>query len=105
MCGDSDQPIVTCGLTVFRLLSFDHADETRVNQTAGECRFVHQQENVNWIAIRSVRGRNKSEVVWKAAADGQNATQPEDVFLFVILKLVAMALRRLDHYCDFAIGI
>lgn len=105
MCGDRNQPIVTCGLAIFRLLGLDHADEPRVDQTARKCGLIHQQQNVDWIAIGSFRRWNEAKVVRKAAADGQNATECEDVLLFVVLELIAMTFWRLDHNRDFAIRI
>ncbi len=68
VCRDGDEPVGASGFAVFGLVSFDHAQQSRLHEAAGKCRLVHQDEHVKRIAIAAASLRDEPEIVGKYGA-------------------------------------
>ena len=60
--GYRDKSVVARPFLTVDLFSFDDAYEPRPNSTAWECRFVHQQQNIDRVSVRRYRSRKKPKV-------------------------------------------
>lgn len=68
---DGDDAVIALALCL-ALPTFDDPDDAALQQAARESRLIHQNEHVSWIAVASLRGRDKAEVVGKRHACGKN---------------------------------
>ena len=103
---DGDNPIVTDRLPVLGLLRFDHADQTGRHDAARKSRFIHQEQDVDRIAVLRFSARDETKIVRKYGARGQDGTKLEPTEFLVVLESVAAAARCLDNDIgDFAIVI
>jgi len=101
--GDGDEPVVLLdGAVPLALLGRDDADEPRGHETAGERRLVHQNEDVERVAVAALRGGDEAEVEWKARAGGEDALEAEEAELLVVCELVPAAGDRLDDGIEVA---
>src|SRR6185436_17711262 len=95
--GDGDETVVLLdGAVALALLRRDDADEARGDETASERRLVHQDEDVQRIAVAALRRRDEAEVEGKARAGGEDALETKEAELLVVGELVPAAGDRLD---------
>lgn len=84
------------------MLRGDDADETCRYETAGECRLVHQYEDVERVAITALGGRDEAEVEWEARAGGEDALETEEPEFLIVGELVAAPGDGLDNCVEVA---
>ncbi len=60
---DRDQAVVTFRFPVFGLFGFDHAQQSGRNKATREGRFVHQEEQIERVAIIAKGSRDKAEII------------------------------------------
>jgi hypothetical protein len=94
--GDGEKAVVPNMLSAFCLLAFDHADETGAKKTAGKDGFVHQDEDVDGIAILGEGARDETEVAGKDHSGGKNFFEREDLLVGVKGIFVATSSRSFD---------
>lgn len=80
---DRHETIVSYALLAVDLLAFDDADESTLEQAAGKCRFIHQNEHIDRIAVVSQRRRYESEVVRKGHTGWKYFLEREHVLLWI----------------------
>src|SRR5947208_8861087 len=100
MLRDCYQTVVSFLLSVLVLLTFNHTDEARLNHAAGERRRVHKQQNIGWISIVGLRGRNKPEIVWELHPIRKHAIESERAQIRVKFVFIPATLWRLNHHMD-----
>jgi hypothetical protein len=82
------------------LFALDHADDAALQDTAGEGRLVHKDENVERVAIGRPGGGDEAEVVRKRHSGGEDLLQFEDMIVGVQGKFVAAAFGSFDDYAQ-----
>lgn len=97
---DRDEPIVAGLLFAFHLLTLNHPDQTRTHGDAGEGWLIHEQENVDRIAIVSFGARQEAEIVRESHARRQNFLHHEDALFGIVSELVARTGRCLNDDLD-----
>jgi hypothetical protein len=70
--GNRDQPVISYPLLSIHLFSFHHADEPSFYGATRESGFIHKDQDINWISVRSDRLRQKSKIIRKNHARGEN---------------------------------
>src|ERR1700728_946358 len=90
--GDSQQAVVPNLLFAVQLFAFNDADEAGTHGNAGKSRLVHQQQDIEGVAVRCKGPGQKTEVVREAHACRQNRLDGKDSLLGIEGKLVAAAL-------------
>ena len=97
----ADQPVVPDNLArLLPLLDLEDADEAHVDEAPHGTRCVHQDQNIERIAIAARSVRQEAEVEWEGHPDRQDVAQPECGSFGVVLQLVVAALRRLNDDLD-----
>ena len=91
--GDGEEAVVAVLLFAFDLFAFDDADESGTNGDARKGGLVHQEENVNGVAVGSLGPGKEAEIVGEAHAGGKDLFDGEDVLLLVEGELIAAAFR------------
>src|SRR5580704_19064193 len=98
---DDDDAIVTVGLFLLvDLLAFDDADGTGFDQAADKGGLVHEDEDINGIAVTGSGGRDEAEVVGEAHTGGKNAAKKEDAIVGIIGVFIAAAFGSFDDGVD-----
>jgi len=98
---DDDDAVVTVDVFLFfDLFAFDDADRAGFDQTADERGLVHEDQDIDGIAITGFSGRNEAEVVRKAHAGGKNAAKKEDAVVGIVGVFVAAAFGSFDNGVD-----
>ena len=97
MNGHAQQAVILLFLAPLDLLGGNDPDDAHVDQAADMRRRIHQDKNVNRIAVLAEGRRNEPEVERKEHALRQQATKFEESGVRVVRELVAKALRRLDN--------
>ena len=95
---NGDEPIVTFLFFLITLLSLNNADHATLQYASGKGRFIHQDQNVEWISVSTFRGGQKSEVVRKSHSRRQYLLQFEHSIIRIEGIFVAAALGRFDHH-------
>ena len=93
---DGDQAIVADLLLSIELFAFQDADKARWHQAAGKGGHIHEQEDVDGIAIGRESSGQEAKIVRKDHAFGKDFAQGEDPLLGIVAVFVAAGLRRLD---------
>src|SRR5581483_6026838 len=93
-----EQTVIPLLLPILVLLGFEHADEPAWYHAAREYRFIHQQQDVNRIAIVRLRARNESKIVRKHHALGQHLRQGESPEVRLVLEFVPAPFRGFYDY-------
>ena len=96
--GNGDEAVIAFGFTVFGLFRLNNAEESGVNQAAGERRFIRQNEHVQWVAIFARSRRYEAEIKWKGVPHRQGFIEHEHAVFFVVFEFRVTALRSLDNY-------
>jgi hypothetical protein len=78
------------------LFALHYADEARRHETAGKRRDIHQQENVDGVAICRECPGKKAEIVRKDHAFRENLAEGKDSLSRIVAVLVPVALRGFD---------
>src|ERR1700756_5049382 len=94
--GDGDQAIVADLLLSVELFTLHDADEARRHETAGKRRDIHQQENVDGVAICGESPRENNKVVRKDHTFRENLAEGKDSLSRIVTVLVPVALRGFD---------
>jgi len=87
--GDGNEPVVADALLAVDLFAFDDSDETRRDEDTGEGGFVHEDEDVDGVAIAGEGAGEESEVVGEGHAGGEDLLEREDVLRGIECELVA----------------
>lgn len=95
---DSEQPVIALFFSVFGLLAFDYSDQPSFHNAAWERRLVHQDQDIDRVAVIGFGGRNESEVVGKHHSFGQHFLQLETALFSIECIFVAAASGRLDYH-------
>jgi hypothetical protein len=93
---DGQQAVVAGGLFAVALFAFDDSDETGAEEAAGECGLVHEDENVDGIAVGGNGTGKKAEVVGELHAGRKDFFEGEDLLIGVEGVFVATALGGFD---------
>src|SRR5882762_1150156 len=104
MAGHRDQPIVPdpLFLILLALSGFDHADQPAPYYTTGNDGRVHENKDIERIAVLADGGRNEAKIVGKYHALRQDGRQLQTIAIRVIPVFVAAALGRLDDDLEIA---
>lgn len=94
--GNGHQTVIANAFFPVELLAFDDANQPRQQQTAGKGRLIHQNQNIDRIAIARNRVGKKSEVVRKGHAGRQHFLQRKDLLVNIEGILITAALGSLD---------
>ncbi len=94
---DSDQAIVPDCLVIFCLLGFDHPDDPHPEDTTDMRRLVHQDHDVQRVAILPYRGRNEPEVERKAESFRQQTAQGKSFDFRIVVEFIPAAFGRFDN--------
>jgi hypothetical protein len=94
---DAYDAIIPLFLFARSLQTLYDTDGPAREHTAGECRFIHKHQDVDWIAVIRFSGRHESEVVGKGHAGGQDLFEEKDVLVWVERELVSASLWCFDH--------
>src|SRR4029077_7901871 len=74
----------------------DDADDPDIHQAPDVRRSIQKDHDVEWIAVVSERGGDKTEIERKHHSLGQQAAQFEQFGSGVVVEFVPETLRRLD---------
>jgi hypothetical protein len=101
-----DDSVIADFLFLIALLTLYHSDDAALQNAPGECRFVHQHQNVDGIAVVSFGRRDKAKVVGKCHPSRQYLFQFKDALVCIERKLIPAALGCFDHHPEklFALG-
>ena len=80
---NGDEPIVPFLFFLITPLSLNNADHATLQYAPGKGRFIHQNQNVEWISVSTFRRGQKSEVVRKSHSRRQYLLQFELTAEFV----------------------
>ena len=94
--GYGDEAIVPDGLLLVGLLAFDDADEAGHEGAAGEGGFVHEDEDVDGVAVVCEGAGEEAEVVGEDHAGGEGGFENEDLLEVVEAVFVAAAFGGFD---------
>jgi len=70
--GNRNEAVVADGLAAVLLLAFDDADETGAQKAAGKGWLIHENQNVNGVAVTGNRTRQEAEVIGEGHTSGEN---------------------------------
>ena len=94
--GDGEEAVVAIGLSVLCLFDLHDAEEADKEGAAGKAGLVHEDEDVEGIAVAANRLRKETEVVREDHAGGKSGFKDEDALFFIKAVLVAAAARCFD---------
>src|SRR5207249_3728759 len=100
--GHTDQPIITLGLAFLGLLRFEDADKPNLNQASSERWLLHQNKNVQWIAVLGASRWDRTEVKGEHGPRRQKMGDCVNALESVVLELDRASLRRVDDYIHIA---
>ena len=89
---DCDNTIVPLFILATTLFTFDDADDPALQHATGESRLVHEDKNVDWIAVLRLGGGNKSEIVGEGHARREHFLQLKDPVALIERVLIAALL-------------
>src|SRR5437868_14034988 len=92
----ADEPVVSDLLSLLALRGFNDSYQSRLDHASGEGGFVHEEENVERIAIFAGSPRDEAEVEGEPCADGKDGAESECLELLIETELVSRPLRSLD---------
>jgi hypothetical protein len=87
--GNRDEAVVSDALLAVDLLTFDDSDEAGGNENAGEGWLIHENEDVDGVAVSGDGAGEESEVVGEGHAGGKDGFEREDMLIGVKGELVA----------------
>src|SRR6266851_2647337 len=85
---DCDKPVVTNLLLAVELFAFDDSKETSTDGAAREGRLIHQEQNVDRIAVLSASLRQKTEITGKCHPSRKDLFERENALVRIEGKLV-----------------
>lgn len=94
--GDGDQAVVPNFIFSVELFSLNHSDETGSHCATGVSGFVHQQQDIDGIAVGRNGARQEAEVIGEDHARGQDFFECEDTLIGIIGEFIAAVSRRFD---------
>ena len=98
--GDGDEAVVAIGFAVFGLFGFHDAEEADEDGAAGEDGFVHEDEDVEGVAVAADGLGDEAEVVGEDHAGGEGGFEEKDVLFLVEGVFVAAAAGGFDDDLD-----
>src|SRR5690348_7430724 len=93
-CSDSDEPIIALGFALLRLFGFDHSNQACWDHAANKGFFLHEQEDIEGVAIFGQSRGDITKIEGKDTARWQDFAQGKESMSFIILVLVTPALGR-----------
>src|SRR5689334_10977639 len=94
---DGDDAVIPLFVFLVSLFSFNDPNGTAGQHASGECRLIHQVQNVYGIAVVGLGRRHESEVEGKGHSGWQYFFQFEDPLVWVEGELVSASFWSLDH--------
>ncbi len=94
---DRDQSIVPDSVALFGLFRLDYAEEPGRHNAADKGRLIHQDEDIERVAIAAESLRDKAEVEGKNGAGREDAAELEETGFFPVRIFVSAALGSVDH--------
>jgi hypothetical protein len=95
---DRDHAIVAFGFLLIALLPFNHTDNSARQLAPRKCRLVHQHQHIDRIAIATLGGGHKPEVVREGHPSRQHFLQGKDSLLRIVCVFIPASLRCLDDH-------
>src|SRR3954467_11693647 len=93
---DGNEPVVSLGLSFFRLFRLDDSEQASTDEASAKCSFVHQNESIQRIAVFPFRTWNGTEIEGKNGPRRQNAFQNVSLLLQIESKLISRTAWRID---------
>ena len=93
---DGNQAVVADFLFSVELFSLNHSDEAGSHRATGVSGFVHQQQDIDGIAVGRDGSRQEAEVVGEDHACRQDFFECEDTLIGIVGEFVAAMSRRFD---------
>lgn len=93
----ANQTIVPYFSSFVQLFAFNNADKTRPEQTAWKSRLIHQNQNVDGVAVAGYCSRQKAEIIGKRHPGGEDFAQREDLLIRVESIFISASLGRFNH--------
>src|SRR5260370_16430316 len=75
---DGYEPVISYFVFTVQLFAFHHSNQASANRNPRERGLIHQQQYVDWIAIRREGLRQKSKIIGKCHSRSQTLLQRED---------------------------
>ena len=98
VAGHRDEPVVLLPpLSSLFFSRFDHSDGATLEHAAGDYGRVHQDQDVQRIAIIAQRRWNKAEVEGKGHPFGERGGKFKTIAVWIIAVFVAAPFGRFDH--------
>src|SRR4051794_8134592 len=93
---DGNEPVVSLGLSFFRLFRLDDSEQASTDEASAKCSFVHQNESIQRIAVFPFRTWDGTEIEGKYGPVRQNPFQDIGLLLQIKPKFIARAARRIN---------
>jgi hypothetical protein len=104
MSGDRYQPVIAASALAIGLQGFDHTDQASCQKTTGRGRGVHEDEDIEWIAILSEGRGDKAELEGEDHSFRENLCELEKLALFIEIKLIPVTSWGLNDYIQIFAG-
>ena len=92
------KPVIAASAIAIGLQSFDHTDQTSRKKTAGRGRGVHEDEDIEGIAILSESRGDKAEFEGEDHSFRENLCELEKLVLFIEIKLIPVTSWGFNDY-------
>src|SRR5260370_30926689 len=100
---DGYEPVISYFVFTVQLFAFHHSNQASANRNPRERGLIHQQQYVDWIAIRREGLRQKSKIIGKCHSGRQNLLQREDSLVRIEGELIPTPSRRLNDDLEKAV--